>query len=184
MTATLPLLQIPFYFLRHGETETNRTGLVAGASDVALNATGWRQARAAAELLRQRNIVAIYSSPLQRAHDTAQCVAVALGLPLTVIVELAERNWGVFEGRPRAMRMRDATPPGGEGPEEFAQRTLAGLAKIPAAPLPLIVAHSGTFRVLSRYLGIAQSETPVKNSQPMRFVPPAGARTAWLIESL
>lgn len=184
MTTLLPLLQTPFYFLRHGETETNRSGLVAGATDVELNATGWRQARAAAALLRQRGIAAIYSSPLRRARDTAECAAAALGLPVTVIPELAERNWGELEGKPRALRVRDATPPGGEGAEQFAQRTLAGLAKIPAASSPLIVAHSGTFRALCRHLGIAQSDTPVKNSQPLRFVPAIDARAAWVIEPL
>jgi probable phosphoglycerate mutase len=184
MTDLLPLLCGPFYFLRHGETETNRNGLVAGATDVELNATGWRQARAAAELLRQRDITAIYSSPLRRARDTAECVAAALGLPLTVIAQLAERSWGELEGKPRALRVRDATPPGGEGPQQFAQRTVAGLAKIAAAGTPLIVAHSGTFRVLCSHLGIAQSETPVRNSQPLRFVAPADARAAWRIEAL
>ena len=184
MRNSLPLLQGPFYFLRHGETETNRRGLVAGATDVELNTTGWRQAHAAAELLRRRGIGAIYASPLRRAHDTAQCVAETLGLPVTVIPELAERCWGALEGQPRALRVRDATPPGGESPQQFAQRTLRGLAKIPPSPLPLIVAHSGTFRVLCGHLGIAQSEAPVANSQPQRFVPARAGGASWLIEPL
>jgi broad specificity phosphatase PhoE len=169
-----PVLRSPFYFLRHGQTETNRLGLIAGMSDVELNETGWRQALAAAERLKQRRIGAIYSSPLARARDTAECVSAALGLPVTVIPELAERNWGDLEGKPRALRVLEATPPGGEGPEEFARRTLAGLHKIPGGNLPLIVAHSGTYRVLCGCLGIAPAEEPVGNCEPLHLALPLG----------
>jgi broad specificity phosphatase PhoE len=179
---TLPLLQAPFLFLRHGETETNRMGLVAGATDVALNATGILQARAAAQQLRQRGITAIYSSPLQRARATARCVSDVLQLPVTVIAQLAERSWGELEGKPRELRVRDATPPGGEGAQAFAQRTLCGLGTIPGGGLPLIVAHSGTFRALCDHLGIAPSATPVRNSHPLRFIPPPDVGAAWRVE--
>ncbi len=182
MTAVRPhpeLFAAPFCFLRHGETETNRLGLTAGATDVALNETGWQQARAAASILKDRDIDAIFCSPLKRARDTADCVAAALGLPATVIAELAERNWGALEGKPRALRVRNAEPPGGEGPDAFAQRTLAGLAKIPVSRLPLVVAHSGTFRVVCRALGIAAAETPVDNARPVRFEPAATPGAAW-----
>ncbi|MCW5606148.1 MAG: histidine phosphatase family protein [Burkholderiales bacterium] len=184
MPPDIPLLLSPFYFLRHGETEPNRLGLVTGAADIELNATGRLQALAAAERLKGRGVTAIYSSSLRRARDTANCAAAALGLPVTAIPELAERNWGELEGRPRGLRVREATPPGGEGPDAFRARTLAGLGKIPEGGLPLVVAHSGTFRVLCWRLGIAQSETPVANSQPLRFTPPSGTGSSWTIVPL
>lgn len=181
-SAAYPLFEAPFYFLRHGETEINRLGLVAGATDVALNATGWRQAEGAAESLKPCGIDAIYSSPLKRARDTADCAAQALGLQVAIVPEFAERNWGELEGKPRELRVRDATPPGGEGLEEFTRRTLAGLAKIPGGARPLIVAHSGTFRVLCGRLGIRAPAAPVENSRPLRFRFPGTHGGEWIIE--
>lgn len=169
MTVRAPLLAGPFCFLRHGETENNRLGLVAGASDVPLNASGLAQARAAAQQLAGSGIDAIWSSPLQRAHDTARCVAEVLGLDIVIIAELAERNWGELEGKPRELRVRGTTPPGGESLEAFRTRTLAGFARINPGRLPLIVAHSGTFRVLSEWLDLPQRAAPVANSQPLRL---------------
>jgi probable phosphoglycerate mutase len=170
-------------FLRHGETETNRLGLTAGMTDVALNATGRQQADAAAAALIGRDIDAVYSSPLQRALKSARCVADSLGLPVVVVPELAERNWGALEGKPRELRVREATPPGGESLKEFRRRTLAGLAKIPAGGLPLIVAHSGTFRVLCDQLDI-DIRAQVENCRPLRFLPPRAASAQWTIEPL
>jgi len=181
MSDTPPLFQTAFWFLRHGETEPNRLGLVTGTTDVALNDTGWRQAHAAAASLAGHGIGAIYSSPLRRARETAGCVADALGLPFSIVPELAERHWGELEGRPRGLRVREATPPGGEGLQVFAERTLRGLMQISAAPTPLIVAHSGTFRVLCRLLHIAQGDAPVGNSLPLRLMPPASVNAAWTI---
>ena len=175
----LALFAAPFCFLRHGETEPNRLGLTTGATDVALTETGWQQAHAAARALSDRGIDAIFCSPLKRALDTAKCVAAAIGLPATVIAEIAERNWGELEGKPRRLRVWEANPARGEGLDEFTRRTLAGLERIPISGLPLVVAHSGTFRVLCHTLGIAAAEAPVDNACPVRFEPGATPGTAW-----
>ena len=39
-------------------------------------------------------ITQVYSSPLKRARHTAEPIAKALNLPVTIIAEIAERNWG------------------------------------------------------------------------------------------
>lgn len=178
-----PLFQAPFIFLRHGETEPNRLGLTAGMTDVVLNETGRQQARAAAAVLVGLGVGAIYSSPLQRSLATARCVAEALSLPVVTIAELAERNWGVEEGKPRGTRDHAATPEGGETLQEFTRRTLAGLAKIPGGSLPLIVAHSGTFRVICAQLGI-EVESQLENCCPLRFTPPRSHDAQWALERL
>lgn len=180
-SVTCSLLRAPFYFLRHGETEANRLGLIAGQTDIPLNETGWRQARTAAGVLEGCGISAIYSSPLRRARDTAQCVAERLGLEVVVLDGLAERNWGKLEGRPRGSRPRGSTPPGGESLEAFTHRTLVALAAI-AGGVPLVVAHSGTFRVLCAQLGIPAPQAPVTNSMPLRFLPPVPGGAAWSVE--
>lgn len=166
-TGAAPLLGRPFCFLRHGETEHNRLALIAGASDVPLNARGLAQARAAAAQLASGNIDAIWCSPLRRARDTARCVAELLGIEPVIVAELAERNWGTLEDQPRALRVREATPPGGESPDDFRTRTLSGLQQIGASHMPLIVAHSGTFRVLSAWLELPTQDAPVPNSLPL-----------------
>lgn len=172
------LFQGPFIFLRHGETETNRLGLTAGMTDVALTSNGVRQAKSAGAALAGMGVDAIYSSPLRRSAATAECVARRLRLPVVTIPELAERNWGVQEGLPRETRDRAAKPEGGESLEEFTARTLNGLAKIPRSALPLIVAHSGTVRVICAQLGIAIG-SQLENCCPMRFSPPRAPGEGW-----
>jgi probable phosphoglycerate mutase len=179
----IPLFTRPFFYLRHGETESNAQGLIAGSADVALTALGRLQAEQAASMLKPQHVTAIYSSALQRAHETAVIIARELALPVTRIVELGERNWGELEGKPRALRVRGATPPRGETPEAFAARVLSGLARIDAV-MPLIVAHSGVYRVLCRRLGVLEPEEPLPNCVPLRFVPPAETRATWHIEAL
>ena len=88
----------PFWFMRHGETDWNRDGLIQGSTDIALNEAGWAQARAAAGVLAGRGITSVWCSPLQRARDSAGVVAEALGLPLTVEPGLREASFGKHEG--------------------------------------------------------------------------------------
>lgn len=182
--ADAPILAAPFFFLRHGETENNRLGLIAGSTDVPLNESGIGQARAAADRLAASGIDAIWTSPLLRARTTASHVAETLGLPVRVVPQLAERNWGALEGRPRALRVPAVTPPGAESAEVFRARTLLGLRAIAASRLPLVVAHSGTFRVLSAWLGIPTRSAPLDNCAPLLFQPQAGGWRVTPVELL
>ena len=179
MTARIALFDRPFYFVRHGETETNARKIVAGSLDTELTERGREQAREAAEALAGEPITAVYSSPLKRARDTAAPIAERLALPLTIVQELAERNWGVLEGQPRNARMRGTTPEGAEPRDAFHARVLSGLGQIDTE-VPLIVAHSGVFRVLCRALAVAEPESAVGNCLPLR-IEPAGPG-AWKME--
>jgi probable phosphoglycerate mutase len=173
------MFERPFYYVRHGETETNAYRLVAGSLDVDLTALGREQAQAAAAMLVGEPITHIYSSPLKRARHTAQPIAAALKLPVTVLAEIAERNWGDLEGKPRGSRRKGIMPNGAETTEAFIERVLSGFALIDSE-MPLVVAHSGVFRVLCRTLQIAESEAPVANAIPLRFVPQT--RGGWKLE--
>lgn len=168
--AAVRMFTRPFYYLRHGETEANAARTIAGSLDVDLTALGREQARAAAQALVAEPITAIYTSPLKRARETAEPIAEALGLPLNVIDEIAERNWGELEGQPRGMRKRGMTPAGGETPQAFMARVLKGLARV-EGEAPLIVAHSGIYRVLCRTLHLDEPEAPVTNAQPLYVTP-------------
>jgi probable phosphoglycerate mutase len=179
----LPLFMRPFIYLRHGETESNAAALIAGSWDVALTRKGLAQAGQAALKLRDSGVTAIYSSTLQRSRETAQIVARELALPITAIPELNERNWGELERKPRATRVPGITPPSAEPPQEFMTRVLRGLALIDTA-LPLIVAHSGVYRVLCRTLRLPEPEEPIGNCTPLRFLPPAPGFSVWHIETI
>jgi broad specificity phosphatase PhoE len=111
-------------FVRHGQTEANRTGVLLGRLDPPLNDAGREQAAVVAarvELLAPARIV---TSPLVRAMETAQIVAVALGLPVEVDDRLIEVDYGEYDGMPlgelpadlvRKWRNdADFAPPGGE----------------------------------------------------------------------
>jgi broad specificity phosphatase PhoE len=85
--------------VRHGETEWNRTWRFQGRSDLPLNETGTKQARALAETLKDELIQAIYTSPLARALETAQIIgAFHKNTPLFQEEDLIEMNLGDFDG--------------------------------------------------------------------------------------
>lgn len=186
MSHAIPLLTRQFYFLRHGESQSNVDDTIAGSIDVPLTALGRAQAKDAVHLLNNCGITAIYSSALSRARDTAETIGAALSLPVHIIDELAERRWGVLEGKLRGLRVRGVTPPGAETPEEFSQRVSLGLAKISAGGTPLIVSHSGVFRVLCGMIGIEQNqqESRVANGRPVRCTPPNSTNLHWRVELL
>ncbi len=184
-SADVPLFGRTFYFLRHGETESNRLKTIAGSLDVELNDTGREQARAAVERVRPLCVTHVTSSNLRRARETAATIARALALPHVVVPELAERNWGELEGRSQVLRVRGAPPPpGAETAEQFISRTRAALAQIRVDGVPLVVAHSGTHRVLCRLLGLAETAAPIANCRPVRFSPPSSAGEAWALDIL
>ncbi len=64
-----------------------------GVTDIPLNEVGRSQAQQAADLLG-RHVTAVYSSPLSRAQQTAQ----PMGLPVTLMPQLAELDQGELEG--------------------------------------------------------------------------------------
>ena len=156
----IPLLTRSFLFLRHGQTASNAAGTVGGATDLPLTSEGHAQAAAAAEVLREVDIASIWCSPLQRARDTAAPVARMKGLPVQLLPDLQERNWGEWEGQPRSVLIREATPEGGEGPDTFRARIHRAMAAI-TGPFPvLIVAHSGTAREIHALLSTAPFRRP------------------------
>lgn len=128
--------RVTLAFIRHGQTDWNRDGLLQGSSDIPLNDTGRQQAREAEGMLTQWTWDAIVSSPLARARETARIVAEDLGLQLgPAYPELAERDYGPLEGTPSAEaieRWPDRAYPGAESLDDVVARGLRGLARIDA----------------------------------------------------
>ena len=86
--------------IRHGQSLANEQDRFAGQTDVPLTELGKMQARCAAEyIIKREKIDKIYSSDLQRAHDTAFPVSELTGLPINDVKGLREICAGVWEGR-------------------------------------------------------------------------------------
>ncbi|PMS34512.1 phosphoglycerate mutase [Trinickia symbiotica] len=193
-------------FIRHGETTWNRVKRIQGHIDIPLAASGLAQAeRLAARLASRMNgrqparpsqsacearsvgaieaqpprsvLDAIYSSDLQRAQQTAQPTASALGLPLQLCTGLRERAYGVFQGHDSgeiAARFPDAyavwqtrdpgfAPDGGESSRGFFHRVLHAVASIVAAhPGGHIacVTHGGVLDCIYRHARGLSLEAP------------------------
>ena len=86
------------YVIRHGQTALNRAHALQGRSDAPLNDEGVGQARMAGRLLAERGIrfSHVFSSPLQRAVQTAELVAP--GIPVQCDERLIEMDYGPYEG--------------------------------------------------------------------------------------
>lgn len=175
--------------VRHGETDDNAAGRFQGRIDTRLNERGRAQSRALAASMRDEGLRALYTSPLERARETAQLVGDALGLRPILDDRLVEADAGAWSGRlcedviasaPGDFeRWRAVDPtfrfPGGESVAEQAARIAAALADIAAGPLPaLVVTHGGTIRAVE---GIeCPAGGAVANCAVFRVAAPAPSR--------
>ena len=88
-------------FVRHGETEANRLNVFRGQLDVKLNENGYKQAEDVAKALSHRNISAVYSSPLQRALETAKIICKYHNQEVKISNGLNNINLGEWQGKSR-----------------------------------------------------------------------------------
>jgi broad specificity phosphatase PhoE len=86
---------------RHGETDWNRDGRFQGHADPPLNDRGREQAAQLGKTLADESLAAVYSSPLQRAHETAELVAEPHGLAVLPVDGLREVDVGSWEALTR-----------------------------------------------------------------------------------
>ena len=90
------------YLVRHGETDNNRARprrLQGRRTDPGLSESGHLQARATGRRLLTLPIDAVYASPLLRARQTAEAIALPHGLPVELVDDLLEVDVGVWDGR-------------------------------------------------------------------------------------
>jgi probable phosphoglycerate mutase len=86
--------------IRHGENEYVKKGRLAGRlPEVHLNDTGRSQAQSLADRLAKAPIKAIYSSPLERALETAAPVARTLNLEIIPREGFLETDYGEWQGQ-------------------------------------------------------------------------------------
>ncbi|MFE7798824.1 histidine phosphatase family protein [Nocardia sp. NPDC057440] len=157
--------------LRHGQTEWNASDRMQGQIDTDLTELGRRQAKEAARELVSRNAIAIVSSDLRRAFDTASALAEHTTVPVVTDVRLRETDLGDWEGLThldvdadypgaRVAWRLDATytPPGGESKLEVGARSLPVVQELfadrqdwPGRTI-ILVAHGGLIAALTAAL--------------------------------
>lgn len=155
--------------IRHGSTIWNEEGKYQGTIDVPLSDRGRQEAEMVAEIAG-RKIKAIYSSNLGRARETAEIIARPHGLPVQVIDELGEINFGDWEGL-TAQEIKDkfgeqayrtwledpvnADISGGDRITDFAERVIRGFDRIIHAhrdDTVVVATHGGALMVLGCHL--------------------------------
>jgi len=88
-------------FLRHGQATNNTERILAGRSPgVPLTENGLLQAKNIAKFLESMNISVIYSSPIQRAKQTAEIVAQHNSIDCIMDDRLIEIDMGKFTSMP------------------------------------------------------------------------------------
>lgn len=160
------------FLIRHAQNEWVRTGCLAGwTPEVHLNDEGRKQAAALGERLANANLTDVYSSPLERAVETAEAIT-AHYENLTVQIEegVGEVRFGDWTGkklrqlsRTRLWRVVQDTPsfarfPGGESFFEVQVRLVSSLERIrtrhPTGRVA-VVAHSDVIKlVFAHYAGV------------------------------
>ncbi len=120
----------------------NRELRLQGQTEFPLTERGRRQAEELAASLAERQVIAVYSSPIRRALDTAEAIASPLGLAVEVQAALQEYDFGKMSGltwpeireqRPQLIEqlVSDSANypdyPGEEGREPFRQRVCEAL---------------------------------------------------------
>ena len=84
--------------MRHGETDWNKKKLVQGRKDIPLNEYGRHLARETSYGMRQYQIDLAYTSPLQRAKETAEILLEGRNIPLYEDQRIQEISFGSYEG--------------------------------------------------------------------------------------
>jgi broad specificity phosphatase PhoE len=131
--------------VRHGQTAWNQQDRIRGQVDVPLDNTGLAQATAtAARIAAEWKPVALYSSPLRRAVQTAQPIADRLGLEVHTVPGFNDMNFGQWQGlSPSEVSQRwpemsrawltaphTVTFPGGESLARVRRRSMSALRRV------------------------------------------------------
>jgi probable phosphomutase (TIGR03848 family) len=172
-----------FLLIRHGHNDMVAKKLAGRLPGVHLNEVGHTQAQRLATLLANVPIRAIYSSPLERAQETALPIAEVHDLGVTIMPELIEMDYGKWQGkRLKALQRRklwktiQAHPsqvrfPQGESFVEAQERIVAGITALnqqyDEMDWVACVSHCDVIKLLiAHFLGL-----PLDNFQRLQIDP-------------
>lgn len=179
------------WLIRHCESVHLQTGKLQG-QDTPLSQNGQKQAGKLAERISATEFVALYSSPLKRAIDTAIRIGNSLDIKIDVIEDLREIDFGQAGGftvdefrlswPDRALMWEDPFNldfqwPDGESRRDFHRRSLATINMLIQAHQNeriIIVAHTGNLcgYLAHKFLGDALRwrEYPLRPASISRVV--------------
>jgi broad specificity phosphatase PhoE len=160
------------YIVRHGESEGNALGNLQGHAPTSLTDNGRQQAEKLAKRLKDENIDVILSSDLPRAKETTDIIAKYHKVPVHYTIDLRERNYGLWEGKPgkayHEMVKNSGIPKARFRPEQgqsyedlkiIVEKTFNKILEDYKGKNVLISTHGGRYRVLlSVVLGIPLDE--------------------------
>ena|SRR5579872_5951116 len=156
MEKKITVPHVPFYFVRHGETDWNKINqALCPQDDIPLNETGVLQVSQARKKLNSLNITKIYSSPLTRAKQTAEIINEHLQVHLEFHTGLREI---------------------------LHERVAAAFTEIldPSHTM-LIVSHGEVYRLLLRILNARATEPNAQNGGVYFFSPPESHSDTWAV---
>ena len=153
--------------VRHGQTAYNAEVRFMGQLDIPLDEIGRVQAQAVAKRLCLERPVALYSSGLSRAYDTASAIQSAIPShpELRIDGRLTEGHFGEWQGKTYdSLKVKDTqrlaqweadrlhvAPPGGETLPQMAERVQAAYNDICAEnrdKTVIVIGHGGSLQVL------------------------------------
>lgn len=170
------------HLVRHGECDGTGAVLHGRAAGVSLNRIGRRQAVRTARRLASEPVTAVYTSPIDRAHETASILAALHDLSVIVHEAFTEIDYGDWTGRDfneltedetwRAYNIsRSATaPPHGEHPlavQARATEALDVLRRLHHDETIVVVTHADVIRaIIAHVLGFS-----LENSLRLEIAP-------------
>ena len=157
------------FLFRHGETANSKEVCFNGHFDVGLSERGLKQFQHWADVLKEENFNAIYSSDLKRTRNSAQYIAEEQGLELISFPELRELSFGVWEGmsisevessypgqlKERMQSIASFQADGGETYHQLQERVIPKYEEIVAShpnDKIALVCHGGVNRIILGHL--------------------------------
>jgi broad specificity phosphatase PhoE len=156
--------------IRHGMTDAVGHKLVGRTPGVSLNTVGAAQMQTLGRRLATIDLAAVYTSPLERAVQSATEIALPHGLDVVIRPMLTEIDFGAWTGKsltelrddPAFSRFNSArstnAPPNGEHSLELQRRMVLELSELSAAHperCVAVVSHADPLRAaLTYFLGM------------------------------
>lgn len=151
--------------IRHGESPSNLKKVYAGRNTERLTERGIAQAKEVAERLRCYKVYSLYSSPIERAIQTAKIIGEIIGLEPIIeeafqemdlgpweglsekdIARLYPKEWKLWQSKPAELKLPDR-----EMLKEVMERALSGIKKIQKVvgdKTIIVVTHIAIIRTL------------------------------------
>lgn len=164
------------YFARHGETKNNAEGRFRGAANVPLDENGLKDAEELSKFFKKIPLSKVFSSPKNRAEDTASAIARPKGLKIEVLQGLQPLNVGYLSGEKKSdhehvmdyfQKFEHEKIPMGDSIESFRKRSQPDIQKVlnygmKSEHPPLATVHSSIIHEVNHMLTGDHTQTLVK----------------------